>query len=73
MSQADRTAIVKSLKVVDDVVCPCPLLVTEKFMRDGGIDLVIHGFANQKDKDRQMKEFFRVAMEQGKFQEIEYY
>ena len=73
MSQADRTAIVKSLKVVDDVVCPCPLLVTEKFMRDWGIDVVVHGFANQKDKDRQMKEFFRVAMEQGKFQEIEYY
>ena len=72
MSQADRTAIVHALKVVDDVVCPCPLVVTEEFMKEWDIDLVVHGFADPKDMDRQ-KEFFQYAMDQGKFQEIEYY
>jgi len=72
ISESDRTAIVKSLKVVDDVVCPCPLVVTKEFMKEWDIDLVVHGFANPKDKDRQ-REFFQVAMDQGKFQEIDYY
>ncbi|KAL7538270.1 hypothetical protein ACHAXR_009528 [Thalassiosira sp. AJA248-18] len=72
MSQSDRTAIVKSLKVVDGVVCPCPLIVSESFMKEWDIDLVVHGFADPKDKDRQ-REFFQVAMDKGKFEEIEYY
>ena len=72
ISETDRTAIVKSLKVVDDVVCPCPLVVTEDFMRKWDIDLVVHGFADPKDKDRQ-REFFQVAMDAGNFQEIDYY
>jgi len=72
MSQADRTAIVEALKAVDEVVCPCPLVVTEEFMREKGIDLVVHGFANPGDKERQ-REFFHIAMDQGKFQEIDYY
>ena len=66
ISETDRTAIVKSLKVVDDVVCPCPLVVTEDFMRKWDIDLVVHGFADPKDKDRQ-REFFQVAMDAGNF------
>eukprot|EP00584_Thalassiosira_punctigera_P007179 CAMPEP_0172536504 /NCGR_PEP_ID=MMETSP1067-20121228/8260_1 /TAXON_ID=265564 ORGANISM="Thalassiosira punctigera, Strain Tpunct2005C2" /NCGR_SAMPLE_ID=MMETSP1067 /ASSEMBLY_ACC=CAM_ASM_000444 /LENGTH=865 /DNA_ID=CAMNT_0013321593 /DNA_START=47 /DNA_END=2641 /DNA_ORIENTATION=- len=72
ISQKERAAIVKSLKVVDDVVCPCPLVVTKDFMLEWGIDLVVHGFADPKDKLRQ-REFFQVAMDQDKFQEIEYY
>ena len=72
MSEVDRTAIIKALKVVDEVVCPCPLVVTEEFMKEKNIDLVVHGFANPGDKERQ-REFFHIAMDQGKFQEIDYY
>lgn len=72
ISETDRTKIVKSLKLVDNVVCPCPLVVTNEFMNEWGIDLVVHGFADPKDKDRQ-REFFQVAMDAGKFQEISYY
>jgi hypothetical protein len=44
------------------VVCPCPLVVTEEFMSKHGIDLVVHGFANDADADRQNAFFELVSM-----------
>lgn len=73
INEMERTSIVKSLRLVDEVVCPCPLLVTKEFMSQWGIDLVVHGFADQKDRDKQVDQFFRVAVEEGKFKEIDYY
>lgn len=68
----ERCAIIKALKVVDAVVCPCPLVVAEDFMNQHGIDLVVHGFANDADAERQ-KEFFEIPMNTGRFQRISYY
>lgn len=73
INETERTSIVKSLRLVDDVVCPCPLLVTKEFMSQWGIDLVVHGFADQQDRDKQIDQFFRVAVEEDKFKEIDYY
>ncbi|KAL7500939.1 hypothetical protein ACHAWT_009697 [Skeletonema menzelii] len=73
INEADRTAIVQSLKMVDHVVCPCPLLVTTEFMQKWDIDLVVHGFADKNDRDKQIDQFFKVCVEEGKFQEINYY
>lgn len=68
----ERVAIIKALGVVNDVVCPCPLVVTEEFMENYRIDLVVHGFANDHDAKRQ-EEFFEIPMKLGKFQRIPYY
>ena len=70
--QKERIAIIRALKEVDEIVCPCPLVVTKEFMDSKGIDLVVHGFANPQDAKRQ-EEFFKIPMELGKFQEIPYY
>ena len=67
--EADRAAIVGA--IVDKVVCPCPLVVTEAFMLEHGIDLVVHGFANEADATRQ-REFFEYPMAINKFQTIPY-
>lgn len=72
MCQEDRVAIVGALKEVDMVVCPCPLVVTPSFMDKHGIDLVVHGFANDADAERQ-RHFFEVPISMGKFQRIAYY
>ena len=53
-------------------VCPCPLVVTEEFMREHGIDLVVHGFADDADAKRR-EEFFAAPMKAGRFQRIPYY
>jgi cytidyltransferase-like protein len=70
--QAERSAIVGAVREVDAVVCPCPLVVTEEFMREHGIDLVVHGFADDADAKRQ-EEFFAAPMKAGRFQRIPYY
>jgi cytidyltransferase-like protein len=72
VQQDDRVAVVAALGVVDEVICPCPLIVTESFMHQHGIDLVVHGFANDDDAAKQ-EEFFRIPVQLGKFQRIDYY
>lgn len=71
VDQEERSSIVAALKMVDQVVCPCPLVVTEAFMNKYKIDLVVHGFANEADAQRQ-SEFFDVPIRLGKFQQIPY-
>ena len=72
IAEAERVAIVAAIKGVDYVVCPCPLIVTEDFMNEHGIDLVVHGFASEEDAERQA-EFFETPIRCGKFQRIPYY
>ena len=60
-----------ALADVDAVVCPCPLVVTDEFMEEHGIDLVVHGFADDSDARRQ-HEFFAVPIRRGKFERIRY-
>ena len=72
ISEADRVAVIEALREVDSVICPCPLVVTEDFMQDNGIDLVVHGFADEADAERQ-RCFFEVPMNMGKYRRIQYY
>jgi len=72
IKEEDRVEIVKNIKCVDKVIFPCPLKVTLDFIKKFDIDLVVHGFANTKDRDNQ-KEFFEDIIEMGLFKEIEYY
>lgn len=41
----DRVAVIAACRWVDEVICPCPLVVTEQFMGEHSIDLVVHGFS----------------------------
>jgi cytidyltransferase-like protein len=70
IAESDRATIVSEF--ADQVICPCPLIVDEDFMKKYGIDLVVHGFANEQDVQAQL-EFFAVPMKLGKFQRIQYY
>ena len=70
--ERERIAIIAALREVDAIVCPCPLVVTEEFMDKAGIDLVVHGFANDDDAKRQ-EVFFEPPMRLNKFQRIPYY
>ena len=70
--EEERCAIVRAVRLVDDVVCPCPLVVRDDFMEKFGIDLVVHGFANDVDAERQ-RSFFEIPIETGRFQRIAYY
>jgi len=47
-------------------------VVTDAFMAEHQIDLVVHGFANDADAEKQ-REFFEYPISVGKFKRIDYY
>lgn len=70
INENDRIDIIKNIKIVDEIIFPCPLIVTPDFLKDNKIDLVVHGFSNNEDREKQ-KEFFEKIKDN--FKEIEYY
>ena len=72
INETDRVDIISSLKYTDDVIFPAPLILTEKFIKDNKIDIVVHGFSNKSDFEKQ-KEFFKVPIDMGIFKVTQYY
>jgi choline-phosphate cytidylyltransferase len=70
INEEDRLEIIKNIKFVDEVIFPCPLIVTMDFINQHKIDLVVHGFSNNTDREKQ-KPFFENI--KSHFKEIEYY
>ena len=72
INEIDRKAIVESIKYVDKVICPCPLVIDMNFINKYNIDTVVHGFVSEQDRTKQ-KEFYEKIIREGYFKEIEYY
>lgn len=72
INESDRVEIIKYIVGVDKVIFPCPLVVSMDFIKSNNIDIVVHGFSNDADREKQ-KEFFAEIKDNGCFQEIEYY
>ena len=72
ISEEDRREIISSIKHVDKIICPCPLVVSMEFIKENNIDIVVHGFVSEQDRNKQ-KDFYDIIYKQGYFKEIEYY
>ena len=72
INENDRFEIMKNLKLVTDIIFPCPLIITRKFIIENKIDIIIHGFYNEADFEKQI-EFFKTPIEMGIFRRIKYY
>jgi len=72
INEEDRKEIISSIKYVDKVICPCPLVVDINFIKENKIDLVVHGFVSDQDRNKQ-KDFYEKINKEGYFKEIEYY
>jgi cytidyltransferase-like protein len=70
INEEDRVKIMNSIKYVDQVLFPGPLTLTNEFIQSNNIDIVVHGFVNEEDRNKQKEYYFNVA---DKFKEIEYY
>jgi len=70
--EEDRLEIIKSIKYIDNVIFPCPLLISEEFMKVNKFDLVMHGFSDKNDVEVQSK-FFKVALDLNMFESMPYY
>lgn len=71
-TQINREEIVRNIKGVDEVISECPLRLTHDFITEHAIDVVVHGFSNENDRNTQL-EFFKIPVELGIFQEIAYH
>jgi cytidyltransferase-like protein len=65
----ERCQIVRALRIVTAVIPACPLVVTHTFLEVHGIDKVVHGFANDADRQKQARFFEGLG---SAFQEIPY-
>ena len=72
ISEEDRVEIISNIKLVDKVIFPCPMIVSHDFIKQNNIDLVVHGFSNEQDREKQV-EYFVEIKKLGLFKEIEYY
>lgn len=68
----DRIEIIKSIKYVDEVIINPPLQITEQFIKENNIDIVVHSFYDDKDWEKQQS-FFLWLIENNKFKHISYY
>lgn len=71
-NEIDRTEIIKNIKFVKEVISPCPLVITKEFITSNKIDIIVHGFSNEEDFNKQ-KDFFKIPIDLGIFRRIEYY
>ena len=71
ISLDERSHIIRSLKHVDRVISPSPLIVTRKFIKENKIDIVVHAFADDEDFENQ-KDQHKELIEMGIFQRIPY-
>ena len=69
-SEDDRYQILSSIKEVDQVIFPVPLIITPEFIERHKIDLVVHGFADMRDLEKQTEFFAQIK---DKFETIPYY
>ena len=72
INEIDRYKIVDSLSIVNEVIFPAPLIITKEFIDKFKIDMIVHGFQDDNDFEKQ-KEFFKIPLELKKFKRIEYY
>jgi choline-phosphate cytidylyltransferase len=72
ITENDRYEIIKNLKLVDEIIENSPLIIDLEFIDNNKIDLIVHGFSNDADFEKQ-KDFFTLPLKLGKFKRIEYY
>jgi cytidyltransferase-like protein len=72
INEFDRVEIIKNIKMVDSVIFPCPLVVDMDFIKNNNIDMVVHGFSSDVDREKQ-RDFYAEINSKGYFKEIEYY
>lgn len=71
IEEKHRYEIIKNIKYVDEIIENPPLILTKEFMEKNNIDLVVHGFSNPNDANKQ-DEFFAYPKSVNKFKEIHY-
>ena len=65
----ERTQVIQACRYVDKVISPGPLYLTEEFMNEHSIDLVVHA---HEEGDTRYDEMYAVPVKLGKFKRLDY-
>lgn len=65
----DRATVMEACKYVDRVIAPCPLVITEEFLTENEIDLVVHA---HDEGDTSYNFIYEVPMKLNKFKRVDY-
>ena len=71
INQNNRYLMLESCKYVDKIIKNAPLIVTENFINNNNIDLVVHGYVNKEDEEKQ-DSFFKIPKHLNKYKTIPY-
>ena len=69
--QYKRRKLVDSCKYVDKSTFDYPVILTEEFINNNNIDLVVHAFSSKLDEENQEK-YFKVPIKLNKFRILNY-
>jgi len=69
MNYLERLVVIESCKYVDQIVEQPPSIITQEFMDQYDIDLVVHGDDSTQE---QLLHFYKVAIDQNKYQSLKY-
>jgi len=70
-NEKKRLSLVNSCKYVDKATIDYPVILTEEFISQNKIDLVIHAFSNKNDYEKQLH-YFEVPIRLNKMKVIDY-
>ena len=70
MTMEERIAVVEACRYVDRVIPNAPLVITEEYMKNNKIDLVVH--AHPVEEDEKYQKMYSVPTKQGKFRRLDY-
>lgn len=71
-NEEDRYMIIENLKCVNKIIKNAPLIINEEFIKKNKIDLIVHGFSDNNDINKQ-SEFFKIPIKLNKFKKMPYY
>lgn len=63
----ERTQVIQTCRYIDKVISPAPLIITEEFMNEHGIDLVVHA---HEERDTKYDEMYSVPVKLCKFKRL---
>jgi len=69
MTLEERVAVISGCRYADEVVPDCPCPVTEAFLREHAIDLVVHG---DDFDEAQIRHWYAVPLEMGILRMVPY-
>jgi cytidyltransferase-like protein len=73
IDEQQRAEIVSAIPDVDELVVPAPLQITKSYVAQHRIDLIVHGFADERDRNNFMKRHAEVLQDRPElFLELPY-